>query len=194
MSSSRRSRSRRVKQVAANIFVAFLGLVTLLLLVGLFLPRRYRVERSLELAVKPEAVYSHLANLRDWPEWTVWNRNMDPTVQFTFSGADTGVGAEYRWEGKQLGRGRLKLVEADPGKGVSYELDFEEGRYVSTGSIRFEPSGTGLKLTWVNEGELGRNPVNRYMGLMMDRMMGGDFEKGLAGLGTLSGGRGAAKP
>lgn len=184
MSSSRRSHSRRLKRLLANVCVLILGVITLLLLVGLFLPHHYRVERSVVIRAKSDVIFPHLATLKRWPEWTVWNQSLDPTVQFTFDSPDSGVGARYSWTGKKVGKGTLKLTRADPAKGVSYDLDFEEGKYLSTGSLTLEPEGDGVKVTWVNEGELGRNPVNRYVGLMMDRMLGGDLEKGLANLRT----------
>ena len=182
MSSSRRSKSRRIKQLLANIFVAILGVITVLLLVGLFLPHHYLVERKVEIRAKPEAVYPFLTGLRNWPDWTVWNREMDPTVEFSYETPDTGAGAKYTWDGKKLGRGWLKLTKAEPAKGVWYELDFSGGQYLSTGSLLMSGDGNPLTVTWTNEGELGKNPVNRYFGLFMDRMVGGDFEKGLARL------------
>lgn len=188
MSSSRRSRSRRWKKVLGNLLVIGLGVVALVLLVGLFLPRSYRLQRSIRIQAKPEAVYAQLSVLRQWPEWTVWNQERDPGVRFEFEGPEAGVGATYRWTGAKLGRGQLKLTQAQPGKGVWYELEFDGGQIKATGSVTFEPAGEGLEVVWMNEGDLGRNPVSRYVGLFMERMVGPDFEGGLARLrGRLEG-------
>ncbi len=182
MSSSRRSKSRRIKRVLGNIAVVVLGVIALLLLVGLFLPHQYHVERSIDLQAKPEVVYPQIAGLRHWPEWTVWNKELDPTVQFTFDGPDSGVGASYAWTGTKVGQGHLKITQADPAKGVWYDLDFNAGQYPSTGSVTMAAAGDRLRVTWVNEGDFGKNPVNRYFGLAIDRLIGPDFEKGLARL------------
>lgn len=192
MSSSRRSRSRRLKQMLANAFVAVLGVITLLLLVGLFLPHQYRVERRLEMRAKPEVIYPLLSGLRHWPEWTVWNREMDPGVEFTFGSPDQGLGAEYRWTGPKLGRGWLKITKAEPDKSVAYDLSFDEGMPVSTGSLTIVPEGDHVAVVWSNEGHLGKNPINRYFGLFMDRMVGPDFEKGLERLRAKAEGTGAS--
>ena len=63
-----------------------------------------------------------------------------------------------------------------------YDLDFEHGKYKSTGSITLQPVGDSVNVVWSNEGDLGANPINRYFGLMMDRMIGPDFEEGLNNL------------
>lgn len=182
MSSSQRSRSRRFKRWLANAFVALLAVVALLLLVGLFLPRSYSVVRVLEIQARPAAIFADLNDLRRWPEWTVWNQEMDPTVQFTFESPETGVGAVYRWKGQKLGQGELKLTEASLTNGIAYDLSFEEGRYRSTGSIRLEEMGGAVRVSWQNGGDLGKSPINRYAGLFMDSMLGPDLEQGLARL------------
>lgn len=182
MSSSRRARSRHLKRVLGNVAVGILAVVALVLLVGLFLPRTYHLERSIEVQAGPEAIYPDLAGLRRWPEWTVWNRDMDPGLELTYGSPDTGAGAEYSWIGPKLGNGRLKLVKADPMKGIEYELSFENGSMQSEGAISMEKVAGMVRVTWSNHGNLGKNPVNRYFGLMMDRMVGPDFEKGLARL------------
>ena len=179
MSSSRRTRSRRFKQMLGNILVIVLGIVALLLLVGLFLPHQYRVIRTIDTRARPEAVFEQVAGVRHWPEWTVWNRDMDPTLEITYDTPETGVGAGYRWSGKKLGSGSLKISKADPAKGVWYDLEFESGKFRSVGSVLIATNADHLTITWTDEGELGRNPVNRYLGLVMERMVGPDFEKGL---------------
>jgi len=92
------------------------------------------------------------------------------------------VGATYSWDGKSTGQGTLTITKSEPGKGIGYDLSFQQGKFKSTGTITIEPAGEGFNVIWSNEGELGSNPINRYFGLMMDRMMGPDFETGLGNL------------
>ena len=73
-----------------------------------------------------------------------------------------------------------------PAAGITYNLAFEQGRYISKGRIQLEAAAESVTVVWVNEGELGGNPVSRFFGLLMDKMMGPDFEHGLAGLKTLA--------
>jgi hypothetical protein len=171
-----------LKRILGNLLVAVLALVALLLLIGLFLPRRYHVERSVEIRARPETVFADLTNLRRWPEWTVWNQEMDPSVKFTYDTPESGVGAGYRWTGNKLGTGKLQLTRANPTNGIDFNLDMENGKFLSTGTIRMDPSGEAVRVLWVNEGDLGKNPINRYFGLAIDSMLGEQFERGLSNL------------
>lgn len=173
-----------MKSVLKKIVFAILLLPIALILASLFLPSRYRVERSTVINAKPETIFPLLNELRRWPEWTAWTTNREPTLVYTHSGPASGVGAVQSWTA-QSGNGSIKLTAADPAAGVGYELNFNDGRFVSTGHIQLSPVTGNTNVTrviWTNEGELGRNPVGRYLGLLMDKMMGSDFEIGLANL------------
>ncbi len=182
MSSSRRARSRRNRRVLGNIIVVLLGIIALVLLVGLFLPRTYRVARHIEIRADREVIFEDLARVRNWPEWTVWNAGKDPTIQFSFGDIEYGAGAAYRWHGQEVGEGQLTLTSADPATGVEYEVEFRGGRWRSSGSLTFSETDGMTRVDWVDQGELGKNPVNRYFALFMESMMGPDFERGLTNL------------
>jgi effector-binding domain-containing protein len=87
----------------------------------------------------------------------------------------------WKWNGEEMGNGAMTSTEYQPGKLLAYDLSFDEGKFMSKGKITIE-AGDSCKVTWTDEGDLGYNPISRYMGLLMDRMMGPDFEKGLAKL------------
>ena len=103
-------------------------------------------------------------------------------MKVTFDGPESGAGAKYAWTSQKAGNGELKITESDPAQGIKYNLDFEGGKYRSIGGIRLEPSGSSTKAIWWNEGNLGWRPINRYFGLLMDSMMGPDFQTGLNNL------------
>ena len=166
---------KRLKKVILALMVIPIGLIV----ISLFLPSRYRVERSLVMQAKADAVYAQVSALKNWPEWTAWTVAKYPDMKCSFAGPESGVGAGYSWEGKSSGAGSLKVTRVDVGNRLDYDLDFENGKYLSTGAIIIEPVNGAVKVTWFNEGSLGWNPVSRYFGLLMDRMMGPDFEEGL---------------
>lgn len=165
-----------------KVILAVLLIPVLLVIVSLFLPSKYRVERSVTMQAKPDAVFTHLNTLKKWPEWTAWTVEKYPDMKISFAGPEAGVGAIYSWEGKSTGQGTLKITRSEPNKGIGYDLNFENGKYVSTGDIALEPAGDSVKVTWSNEGNLGWNPISRFFGLFMDKMMGPDFEEGLRNL------------
>lgn len=162
-----------------KILLTVLLVPILLILVALFLPSRYQVTRSLDIKAAPDAIFTNLNTLTTWPEWTAWTVAKYPDMKITFAGPPAGVGASYTWDGSSTGYGTLRLTRSEQGKGVGFDLDFDHGKYLSKGSITLTPSGDATTVTWVNEGDLGWNPVSRYFGLLMDRMMGPDFAEGL---------------
>ena len=162
-----------------KLLLAVMVIPIAIILLSLFLPSKYRVERTVVMRAKADAVYAYVNTLKHWPDWTAWTTNKYPDMKYSFSGPESGVGATYTWEGQSSGSGTLKLIRAEPGQRLDYELNFEHGKHVSTGAIVVEPEGESIKVTWFNEGSLGWNPVSRIFGLLMDRMMGPDFEEGL---------------
>jgi hypothetical protein len=164
-------------------YLALLGAVIVTLLaVSLILPRQYRVERRVVIDAKAKDIFPLLNSLKKWPTWTAWTKERDPSLTVNFEGAEEGVGAVYLWAGDKTGAGRMTVARSDPARGVWYDLDYEHGKYLSKGAITFEAAGEGTEVIWYNGGELGRNPVRRYFGLFMDRMLGPDFEAGLSNL------------
>jgi hypothetical protein len=170
-----------MNSVLKKVLFAVLLLPILLILVSLFLPATYRVERSLAINAAPEIIFPYLNELRRWPEWTAWNTNREPSLVYIQAGPPSGVGAVQSWTARS-GNGSIKLTESDPDRGIGYELNFNEGRFISTGRIDLVPVTNGTRVVWSNYGNFGRNPVGRYLGLLMDKWMGNDFETGLQNL------------
>jgi hypothetical protein len=168
-------------KVLLKILAAVAALVVAAVIVAFFLPRKYRVERATVIQAKAETVFPQLADLRAWKNWSAWHER-DPQMKVSFSDKSTGVGAWSSWQSKTEGNGKMTITGAEPGKQVRYALEFPDFGMTSTGSMVLSPVDKGVRLTWADEGDLGMNPMNRWMGLFLDRMIGPDFEKGLAKL------------
>ncbi len=169
-------------RILKRLLLALIILIVLLAVIGFLLPSKYHVERNVTMSAKPETIFPYLNNLKSWPDWTAWTTKKYPDMKTNFTGPEAGVGATYNWEGQSIGIGSIKLTNSDPNTGINYDLDFDNGKYLSKGSIKMQPSGSGVNVIWANEGDLGNNPINRYFGLLMDRFMGPDFEEGLNNL------------
>ncbi len=157
-------------------------LLLVLIIVSQFLPSTYHVERSVVIAAKADAVHPWVNNLKRWPEWSAWTAAKDPTLVYQYEGPEEGVGAISKWDAKKMGEGSMKLTASEPGKLVKFDLSFDHGKYLSTGTFAFEPEGDGTKVTWSMDGNVSRNPMDRYFSLLMDSMVGKDFEEGLGNL------------
>ncbi|HSV39233.1 MAG TPA: SRPBCC family protein [Nocardioidaceae bacterium] len=143
----------------------------------------YTVERSATLSAPPLAVYALIEDFHRWVEWSPWEE-LDPDVQRTYSGTTHGVGAIYAWSGnKKAGQGRMEISEAVPGRKVRIRLAFVKpfkSSNVTTFTLTEE--GKGTRVVWQM---VGPKPfMMRMLGFVfnMDKLVGKDFEKGLAKL------------
>jgi len=165
-----------------KIILWLLIIVAILVIIAYLLPRQYKVERSITIGADKTLVYDLTCNMKKWDLWTPWNKNVDTTALFELSGNDCEVGTIWKWKGEILGNGELIVTEAVPGESFGYDLIFDEGKYQSKGGFKYDEVNDSVLIIWTDEGDLGFNPLNRYMGLFMDKMMGPDFEKGLTKL------------
>lgn len=167
------------------ILFTLLGLVVLLVIVGLFLPSRVTVERSITIDQPVEKIFSWVADLKLWPQWTVWNATEDPTLAYTYPGPTTGLGGSMNWTAKKMRDGTLKFVHFESGKALHYELVMLVDGTKVYGEIEFESAGGGAtRVTWLDEINLGSNPLKKFVGPLLKKMLGRAFERNLQGLKT----------
>ncbi|MFZ4523291.1 MAG: SRPBCC family protein [Bacteroidales bacterium] len=169
-------------KTVVKVFYWILGIIAVLLVISFLLPKVYKVERITVIKAKPEVIFGLTSNFKQWHLWVAWTKEVDSTVVFEITGEAGSVGTSWKWNGEILGNGEMILTELIPGQLVAYDLAFDQGKYKSKGKLVIEPAGDSCKVSWLDEGDLGYNPISRYMGLFMGRMMGPDFEKGLAKL------------
>lgn len=150
---------------------------------ALMLPAEYAVSRSVQVNAAPERIMSLVDSPKGWARWGVWYRN-DPKMKIVESGAASGAGAAWSWTSESQGNGAMTLTEVQPGQRVAYELRIE-GFDPSQGAIELAPAGGGTQVTWRMHGRMGSLPA-RWFGFFMDRLVGGDFEGGLANLKALA--------
>jgi uncharacterized protein YndB with AHSA1/START domain len=165
--------------------VILIALILLLLGVGLLLPSQFKVQRSIEIAAPASRVYPLIAAPAAWKKWSVWNQR-DPAMKVEYAGPAAGSGARWTWQSASEGNGAMEFVDAVPDQRIGYRLSFPDMGMQSTGLLTIEPAGNGVRVTWTNEGDMGSNPINRWFGLFMDRLVGPDFAAGLANLKKLA--------
>lgn len=156
-------------------------LVAAVVVGGWFISPTFTVSRSVVVAAPPEKVFGLLVDPREWRRWTVWNRR-DPGMQISYSGPPSGVGAGWAWNSASEGSGRMTFTAVQPAERIAYELFFPDFGTTSTGALQLAADGSGTRVTWTMNGNMGSNPVFRWMTLVMDGMVGQDFEAGLANL------------
>lgn len=164
---------------------ALLALLILLVAVAYLLPREVRVARSITIDAPPDAVFPFLNSLEESAKWSPW-LDRDPEAQLSYSGPASGVGNTLEWasEHPQVGHGKQTITESAANAHVTTALDFGD---MGTAQAAFSlaPAGTGTLVTWSFQSDMGLNPLARWMGLMMDRWVGTDYEQGLSNLKAL---------
>ncbi len=166
-------------------------ILVFLLVFGFFVSKRpntFEVERSITIPASPEAIYPHVNDFHQWQDWSPWAK-MDPSMKITYSGPNSGVGAQYEWVGnKKVGEGRMTITESAPPQKLEISLEFIKPIAANNMTIfTFTPQGAETVVRWRMRGT--NNFASKLFQLVMnmDKMVGGDFERGLSALKTAVG-------
>lgn len=154
---------------------------------GMLLPSEQHVERSIVVNADPAEVFSLVNDYREFNKWSPW-ATLDPEgTRYEFSGPAAGVGAKMSWssEHPNVGSGRQEIVASQPHTVVKSRLEFEGFDTPSYATFTLEAIDGGTRLTWSFDANFD-NILGRYMGLMMDKWVGSDYERGLARLKALA--------
>ncbi|RAZ85420.1 polyketide cyclase [Mesorhizobium hawassense] len=166
-----------------TILIILVVIVAAVLAYAATRPNDFVVTRSASIKAPAEAIFPLINDFKRWPEWSPFEK-LDPQMQRTLSGTDSGKGAAYAWEGNsKAGKGRMEITGSVPSSLVSMKLDFEKPfRANNTVDFSLSPSGDGTTVTWAMRG--ARPFIAKLMGLFMDfdTLVGKDFEAGLDNL------------
>lgn len=169
-----------------NIAFALVAIVTLILIYAATRPDTFHVERTISVKAPPEKIFPLINDFRQWEAWTPYNK--DPAMKKTLSGNANGKGAAYAWEGNsEVGQGNIEITESSAPAKIALDLHmikpFEGHNQVE---FTLAPTDGSTTVTWAMNGT--RNFIVKVMGLFfsMDRMVGKDFELGLANLKSIA--------
>ncbi len=146
----------------------------------------FRLERSIIIAAPAETIFPHIDDFHAWAAWSPFEK-MDAQLSKTFSGPSHGLGAGYAWTGKKSGAGSMEIIQSVRPSKVVIKLDFTKPMTAhNTAEFTLEPQGAATKVTWAMTGPV--TLMAKVMGLIMsmDKMVGPQFEEGLASLKELS--------
>ena len=149
-------------------------------------PAEFRIVRSALIQAAPEAVFAWVNDFHRWHQWSPWAKR-DPAMQVSYEGPESGVGAIYRWLGnREVGEGSCRISASQPGALVRMELQFiKPFQADNIAEFHCQPEAGGTRVSWSMSGSNGF--VGKAMGLLfnMDKMVGKDFDQGLASLKAL---------
>lgn len=168
-------------RVLLRIIIALVIVAVALVAAGFLMPKNVTVQRSAEIKAPADKIYPLINDPKEWKRWGAWYLR-DPQMQLEYAGAPTGVGAKWSWRSQTQGNGSMEVTEATPNQNMTYTLTFPDYNMQSRGQFTFTPKGDATEVTWRMDSDLGSNPINRWFGTMLDKMVGPDFEAGLANL------------
>lgn len=167
------------KVIAAVVAV----LIAILLGYAATKPDTFRVQRAISIKAPPEKIFVLINDLRSWTSWSPYERR-DPAMKRSHSGAPSGEGAVYEWEGdSQVGTGRMEIIESVPSSRVVLKLDFlKPFEAHNIAEFTLASDGDATEVTWAIHGPT--TFVSKVMSVFvsMDKMIGKDFEAGLVSL------------
>jgi uncharacterized protein YndB with AHSA1/START domain len=166
----------RILAVVAVIIVVLAVIVALQ-------PASFRIARSANISAPPQAVFAQVNDFHKWEEWNPWGK-IDPAIKQTYEGAPAGPGAVYSWVGnKEVGEGRMTITESRPSDFIRVKLEFfKPFAATHTAEFTFKPEGNGTLVTWSMFGENNFMAKAIHLFMNMDKMIGGQFDQGLASM------------
>jgi carbon monoxide dehydrogenase subunit G len=169
------------------IGVAVSIVIAAVLILAAMQPDNFVVQRSITVQTPPDKIYPFINDFHRWAAWSPFEK-LDPAMQRVFSGTEAGKGAIYEWSGdKNAGKGRMEIIDATAPNNISIQLDFSEPFAAhNTTEFTLAPNGETTTVTWAMRGS---SPfIAKIMQLFcnMDKMIGPDFEEGLANLKMLA--------
>jgi effector-binding domain-containing protein len=174
--------STSTMKILKTIGLGLLAFIALLVIVSFFLPSKSHVERSIVIESNAEMAFDLINDLHQWKAWSPWHA-LDTNAQWTFSEVAVGKDAWYTWksENSEVGKGKLTITESKPGELIMTALEFD-GMNPAQAGYYFTKVEGGTKITWTLDSDMGMNPKNKYFGLIMDKLLGPMYEKGLAAI------------
>jgi len=150
-------------------------------------PPEFRVVRSTTIAAPAPVIFAQVNDFHRWDAWNPWAK-VDPAMKQTYEGAPAGVGAVYTWAGnREAGEGRMTIIESRPSDLIRVRLEFlKPFAGTSIATFTFKPEGAGTLVTWSMAGENNFIAKAVHLVMDMDKMIGGNFEKGLAQMKTVA--------
>jgi uncharacterized protein YndB with AHSA1/START domain len=170
-----------------KILVALAVIIIVFVVVVALQPATYRVTRTAAISAPSADVFAQVNDLHKFPDWSPWAK-LDPAVKNTIEGPPAGAGAIFSWvDNKKVGEGRMTITESRPNDLIRMKLEFiKPFASTATTEFTFKSEGNQTAVTWNMFGENNFMAKAFCLFMNMDKMVGGDFERGLANLKSVS--------
>ncbi|TMA11498.1 MAG: polyketide cyclase [Deltaproteobacteria bacterium] len=169
-----------------KIFIGLVVIVVVFVVIVALQPSEFRVARTATISAPPPAVFAQVNDFHKWAAWNPWGK-IDPAMKQAYDGAPAGTGAIYTWTGNnEVGEGRMTITESRPSDLIRIKLEFfKPFAATNTAEFTFKPEGNQTAVTWSMTGQNNFMAKAVHLFMNMDKMVGGQFEQGLASMKSL---------
>lgn len=147
-----------------KVFLSFFLIVLAVMIISRFFPHTYHVEKSVQIDRPLPEVFRYMADMRNWEKWSLWNREVDSTLYYFYNRRQDTLGARQYIRGELIGNGYFEITGFRRDSMLQFFLTFNHGDRTAQGTFLFAAAGPGsTHLTWVDQGDVGFNPIKRFM-------------------------------
>lgn len=155
------------------IGIAFFG-------ISRFFPSSYTVKETIVVNKPINETFTYLGNIKNWEEWSLWNKTMDSTLYFFYSQKTDTLGARQYLAGELIGNGYIEFVGYSANTSLNYLMYLRQGDMTANGKFEFKSiNATQTEIAWIDSGDVGNNPIKRYMIPMVTKSTANTFHEGL---------------
>jgi hypothetical protein len=164
-----------------KIFMVIAIVVVVFAVIVALQPSEFRVARTANMSAPVPAVFAQVNDFHKWEAWNPWGK-LDPAMKQTYQSGPAGTGAVYAWTGnKEVGEGRMTIIESRPYDLIRINLEFfRPFAATNLAEFTFRPEGDQTSVTWSMTGKNNFIAKAVHLFINMDKMVGGQFEQGLA--------------
>lgn len=173
----------RKRSMLTYLLLGLLAAILLFVIIVATRPADFRYERTTTINAAPAAVFAQVNNFHNWQAWSPWAKR-DPNAKTNYDGPAEGEGAKFAWDGNsEVGKGDMVIIESTPHKIIAIRLEFlKPMKAINTAEFKFTPQGDQTEVSWSMFGQ--NSFMGKAFGMIVDcdKMIGKDFEQGLANL------------
>lgn len=164
-----------------KVYLYIFLFVALFVGISRFFSPTYTVVSSTIVNQPLDTTFNYLSNIKNWEQWSLWNKSLDSTLILFYNKRYDTLGARQYLSGEILGKGFIEITHYNKNKELAYRLTLREGEITANGRFQFKSiNSQQTEISWIDTGNVGNNPIKRYMIPMVTKGTAQSFNEGLA--------------
>jgi hypothetical protein len=174
-------------EIVVIVAIVLAVVLAIVLILAATKPDTFRVQRAATVNAAAEKIFPLINDFHRWGAWSPYETR-DSGMKRSYSGAESGVGAVYGWDGNNnVGSGRMEILNASAPSKIVIKLDFlKPFEAHNIAEFTMLPQADATNVTWAMHGPSSLMSRLMQVFIDLDGMIGKDFEAGLANLKRLT--------